>query len=368
MAMALGLARRGCGLTSPNPVVGAVIVKKGAIIGKGWHKRAGLAHAEIEALKGLGRSALRGAVLYVTLEPCCHVGRTGACTEAILASGIKKVVVGALDPNPMVSGRGVEILRSRGVEVIAGVLGDKARAINEWFEKFITTGLPFVRLKLAASLDGRIASPTGESKWITGEASRRYVHRLRALADAVMIGSNTAMTDDPALTVRHVKGANPCRVAVDSAFTTPLSAKLFHNASDGVIILTTRRAGKKKVLEARSMGAKVFYIRSKGPGRVDIKKGMEKLGQCGVANILVEGGGVLTASLIKAGLVDRVSYFMAPMFLGADSVPSIGRLFLKKPSGAPRLKDIKVRRLGDDILVEGGLAGQWRQVRSLTRD
>jgi len=363
MAEALRLARRGRGLTSPNPAVGAVVVKKGVIIGRGYHRRAGLAHAEIAALKDLKRRKLRGAVLYVTLEPCCHEGRTPACTDAILASGIKKVVVGALDPNPLVSGKGIALLRSKGLEVTEGVLADKASALNEWFEKFITTGLPFVRLKLAVSLDGRIAASTGISKWITGAASRRYVHRLRSIADAVMVGSNTAVMDDPALTVRHVRGANPARVVIDSSFRTPLSAALFENPSAGVFIFTTRRANKEKVLKARAMGVKVYYVASEKSGGVDIKRVMKELARCGIANILIEGGGLLAASAIKAGLVDRVSYFMAPIFLGADSVPAIGVLNLKTPAGALRLRDMKVRRLGEDILVEGALPGSPARVR-----
>jgi len=357
MSEALRLARRGHGLTSPNPAVGAVVVKKGLIISRGYHKRAGLAHAEVAALEGLHGRELRGSVLYVTLEPCCHKGRTGACTDAILASGIKKVVVAALDPNPLVSGKGIALLRSKGVEVIEGVLADEASALNEWFAKYITTGMPFVRLKLAVSLDGRIASGTGASKWISGQASRKYAHKLRSIADAVLVGSNTALTDDPALTVRHLRGVNPARVVLDSSFRTPLSAKLFHDASAGVFIFTARGAKREKVAKARAMGVKVFYIATKGPCGLDIKKVLKKLADCGIANILIEGGGMVAASAIKAGLVDRLSYFIAPIFLGADSVPAVGLLNLKTPLSAPRLGNMKVRRLGDDILVEGELTG-----------
>jgi len=360
MAEALRLARRGQGLTSPNPAVGALVVKKGIVIGRGYHRRAGLAHAEVEALRGLKGAELKGAELYVTLEPCCHEGRTGACTDAILASGIKKVVVAALDPNPLVSGRGIALLRAAGIDVTEGVLAHKARAINEWFEKFITTGLPFVRLKLAVSLDGRIASSTGASEWITGLASRRYVHRLRAMADAVMVGSNTALIDNPSLTVRHVSGVNPARVVLDSSFSTPLSALIFEGLSERVFVFTTRKALKEKVRKARAMGVNVFYVAAGDSGGVDIRKVMKKLAECAVANILVEGGGQVAASLIKAGLVDRVSYFIAPIFLGAHSVPAIGGLPVKTPAEAPRLSNLKVRRLGEDILVEGTLDGLSR--------
>ncbi len=357
MAEALRLARRGQGHTSPNPAVGAVVVKKGRIIGRGYHKRAGLAHAEVVALKGLDRRELMGSVLYVTLEPCCHAGRTAPCTDAILASGIKKVVVGASDPNPLVSGKGIALLRANGLKVTEGVLAEEASTLNEWFEKFIITGLPYVRLKLAVSLDGRIASGTGESKWITGPLSRRYAHRLRAFADAVLVGSNTAVKDNPALTVRHVRGLNPVRVVLDSSFRTPLSAKLFQEISNGSIVFTTRKADKEKVQKARARGIKVFYMASDRSGGVDIKKVLKKLAECGIANILIEGGGLVAASVIKAGLVDRVSYFIAPIFLGSDAVPGIGTLDVKTPAEAPGLCNVRVRRLGCDVLVEGAMEG-----------
>lgn len=353
MAVALRLARRGLGRTSPNPAVGAVIVKKGLIIGRGYHRRAGFAHAEIEALRGLDKSELRGALLYVTLEPCCHEGRTGACTGAIISSGIKKVVVGAADPNPLVSGRGVEVLRGAGIKVIEGVLAAKAAKLNEGFHKFITTGMPFVILKLAASLDGRIATGAGHSRWISSEASRRYVHRLRDRVDAVMVGVNTALSDDPALTVRHVRGRNPARVVLDSSFRTPLSAEIFKDTGDGVFVFTTSAAGKDKVREARDMGVKVFSL---GAKRVDMRRVLKKLARCGVVNLLIEGGGTVAASVIKAGLADRVMYFITPIFLGSDSTAAVDVLSIESPRGAPRLKNMRVRRIGDDLLVEGLLA------------
>ncbi|MFQ5354254.1 MAG: bifunctional diaminohydroxyphosphoribosylaminopyrimidine deaminase/5-amino-6-(5-phosphoribosylamino)uracil reductase RibD, partial [Thermodesulfobacteriota bacterium] len=326
----------------------------------GYHRRAGLAHAEIEALKGLDKPGLRGAVLYVTLEPCCHKGRTAACTSAIISSGVKKVVVGALDPNPLVSGKGIALLRAAGINVIEGVLAGKAATLNEWFEKFITTGLPFVRLKLAASLDGGIATSSGESKWITGQAARRYVHRLRAISDAVLVGSNTAVKDDPCLTVRHVRGRNPARVVLDSSFRTPLTARIFEDASARVYILTTAMADKEKVRMARSMGVKVFSL---GTKRVNMRRAMKKLAQCGVGSLLIEGGGVVAASAIKAGLVDRVFYFISPVFLGSEATPAINALSIGNISTAPRLRDMKVRRLGGDLLVEGALGGRPPRIR-----
>jgi len=356
MSEALRLARRGLGKTSPNPLVGALIVKKGIIIGRGYHKRAGLAHAEIEALKGLTEKELTGALLYVTLEPCCFKGRTDACTGAIISSGLKKVVLGALDPNPLVSGKGAALLREAGIHVVEGVLARKAAALNRPFEKFITTGMPFVSLKLAASIDGRIASSTGESKWITGLAARKYVHRLRAIVDAVIIGSNTALLDDPALTVRHVSGRHPARVVLDSTFKTPLSARIFSDTSAAVFILTTRGADKEKVQRARSMGVNVFYVASAKSGGLDIKKALKKLADSGLINLLIEGGGAVAASVIKAEVLDRVLYFISPIFLGSDSTPSIGALSIGSPSVAPHLENVKVRRFGNDLLVEGSIA------------
>jgi len=353
MAEALRLARRGLGRTSPNPAVGALIVRNGRVIGRGYHRRAGLPHAEIEAMKGLGRRDLRGATLYVTLEPCCTEGRTPPCTSAIIASGMGRVVTGARDPNPKVSGRGIALLRKAGIEVVEGVLEDKAAALNDWFEKFITTGLPFVRLKLAASLDGRIAAKTGRSKWITGPEARRYVHRLRATADAVMVGVNTALADDPALTVRSARGRNPARVLLDSAFRTPLGARIFSNPAEGVFVFTTSRAPASKVRSARAMGVKVFSMGRRGARGVDLRRVMKKLGGLSIASVLIEGGGVLAASALGEGLVDRVSYFMAPIFLGGCGVPSVGSLGVTDPAEALALEDLRVRRVGRDILVEG---------------
>ncbi len=360
MAEALRLARRGLGRTSPNPAVGALVVKRGRIIGSGYHKRAGLPHAEIEAMKGLGSQDLRGATLYVTLEPCCTEGRTPPCTGAILGSGIRRVVIGARDPNPRVSGRGMARLREGGIEVVEGVLEDRAAALNDWFEKYITTGLPFVRLKLAASLDGRIAAKTGRSKWITGPEARRYVHRLRAAADAVMVGVNTALADDPALTVRSARGRNPARVLLDSAFRTPLGARIFSDPADGVFVFTTSRAPAAKVRSGRAMGIKVFSMGRRSAPGVDLRSVMKKLGRLSIANLLIEGGGALAASALGEGLVDRVSYFMAPIFLGGCGVPSVGSLGVTDPAGALALEDVRLRRMGRDILVEGRPAGARR--------
>lgn len=351
MRAALRLAKKGLGRTSPNPAVGAVIVKNGRVIGKGYHKKAGLPHAEIEAL-GSAKN-VKGATLYVTLEPCCHFGRTPPCTEAIIASGIKKVVIGAVDPNPIVRGKGMARLKKAGVAVTTGVLKNECAAVNEAYNHYITTGLPFVTLKLASTLDGRIATSKGESQWITGVEARKFVHRMRSLNDAVMIGSGTALKDDPALTVRLIKGRNPIKVLLDSAFKTPLTAKVF---TDGrTIVFTTRKAPKKKLEGARRLGAEVIIAPSplKWGDGVDTGFVMKELGKREITSVLAEGGGRLAASLLRHGLVNRAAIFLSPKFLGGDAIPSIALLGLKHLKDAPALKDIKVTNINRDILVEG---------------
>ncbi|MBI5491608.1 MAG: bifunctional diaminohydroxyphosphoribosylaminopyrimidine deaminase/5-amino-6-(5-phosphoribosylamino)uracil reductase RibD [Deltaproteobacteria bacterium] len=348
MRAALRLAKKGLGRTSPNPAVGVVIVKRGRVIGKGYHRKAGLPHAEIEALGSA--NDVKGGTLYVTLEPCRHFGRTPPCTEAIIASGIKKVVVGAVDPNPLVRGKGIARLKKAGVAVTSGVLEDECSALNEAYNYYITTGLPFVTLKLASTLDGRIATSKGESQWITGVEARKVVHRMRSLNDAVMIGSGTALKDDPALTVRLIKGRNPIKALLDSAFKTPLSAKVFGNGR--VIVFTTRKAPKKKLENARRLGAEVIIAPSSSEG-VDTGFVMKELGKREVTSVLAEGGGRLAASLLRRGLVSKAAIFLSPKFLGNDAFASVGALGLKRLKDAPALKEIKGTNIGGDILVEG---------------
>lgn len=362
MRLAIGLAKKGAGKTSPNPVVGAVIVKNGRVISMGWHKKAGLPHAEAAALskKNLdagGYSPIAGAVLYVTLEPCCHYGKTPPCTEAIIRAGIKRVFLGARDPNPLVSGKGIKALKRAGIEVVSGCLEDECRGLNHAFNKFIVSRMPYVTLKLAATLDGKIATSKGESRWITGVASRRYVHRLRARTDAVITSSTAVISDDPEFTVRHATGVNPTRVVLDSAFKTPLGSKVYRRYAgdrDGrlPIVFTTAKAPLRKREKARRLGINVIAVRSTGGG-VDLTAVLKALGNMGVTSIMVEGGGVLAASFLKDRLVDRLLWFIAPKILGADGVPSVGELGVKKLSAAAGLKNIKVKKLGVDVLIEG---------------
>lgn len=368
MRSALTLARKGLGKTSPNPAVGAVLVKDGKIIAGGYHRKAGLPHAEIEAMRKAGwigegrtgrggRAGLNGATLYVTLEPCRHFGRTPPCTDAIISSGIKRVVIGAVDPNPDVRGTAIKRLRSAGLDVVTGVLQDECSALNAPYNKYITSRMPYVTVKLASSLDGRIAAKTGESRWITGEGARREVQRIRTKADAIMAGVNTVLKDDPSLTVRTPgRRENPARAVVDTHFRTPLKAKVFRNAGkDRVIVFTSRDTGAEKIKKAEALGVTVVKVRKAegGEGGVSLKEALRALGGLGIINVLVEGGGRLAASLIKEGLADRLLLFMAPVIIGADGVPSIGELGIKRLKTAPRLENVILRKIGDDYLFDG---------------
>ena len=355
MRLAIRLALKGEGLTSPNPMVGSVVVSRGGReLGRGFHERAGQAHAEINALKRAGKKA-KGAILYITLEPCVHHGRTPPCVDSIIEAGIKRVVVGVKDPNPLVAGRGIRKLRRAGIEVVTGVLAAQCERLNEGFNKFITTGMPFVVLKLASTLDGRIATNSGESKWITGTESRLEVHRMRAGVDAVMVGSGTAVKDDPGLNVRGIKGASqPVRVVIDSRFKTPLNAKIFRGRGGKVIIYTSKRAGVKKIQEASALGATVVVLPNTKDG-VSIKRAMRDLAKRGITSVMIEGGSRLAASALKASVVDRLTLFVAPKLIGGDGLPMIGALKIAKLKSAQELKEMKVRRIGADIMIEGRL-------------
>ncbi|MBI5598831.1 MAG: bifunctional diaminohydroxyphosphoribosylaminopyrimidine deaminase/5-amino-6-(5-phosphoribosylamino)uracil reductase RibD [Deltaproteobacteria bacterium] len=372
MRVALVLARKGLGRTSPNPAVGAIVVKNGDIAGRGYHKKAGLPHAEIIALEEAGERA-KGADLYVTLEPCVHFGRTPPCADAILRAGIKRVVIGAKDPNPKVNGKGMRRLEKAGVRVIKGILADKCRALNEAYGKHIKTGMPFVILKLASSLDGRISTAAGESKWITSLESRKYVHRLRSTVDCVMVGSGTVIKDDPRLTVRLVRGRNPARAVVDSGLKIPLDSIFFSGGSDfplpsgeracpgldpgvgvrgKIFVFTTVKASKKKIKLMEEKGAKVIIVPT-AEGGVSLKRVLRELGRNGITSVMIEGGSRLAAGALKEGVVDRVVFFVAPLIIGGDGVPSIGDLGIKGVKKAFRIRDMKTKRVGGDIMVEG---------------
>ncbi|MEW6045299.1 MAG: bifunctional diaminohydroxyphosphoribosylaminopyrimidine deaminase/5-amino-6-(5-phosphoribosylamino)uracil reductase RibD [Bacillota bacterium] len=329
VARAIALARRGAGLTSPNPAVGAVLVRGGQVVGEGYHRRAGGPHAEVVAL-GRAREAARGATLYVTLEPCSHWGRTPPCADALIAAGVRRVVACTVDPNPRVNGRGFERLARAGVKVeLAGQSAcGRVRRLNASYEKYITTGLPYVTIKVAMSLDGKIATASGDARWISSETSRALVHRLRARHDAVMVGVGTVLADDPLLTARpHASRPlrrQPLRVVVDGLARTPADAQLIRTAAPGtpVLVAVTARAPAERVHAIRSAGAEVAVLPAAPDGRVDLPALMEYLAGREVTSILVEGGGTLVASLIEAGLPDRLVAFVAPKILGGRSAPS----------------------------------------------
>ena len=351
MREALRIAKNALGRTSPNPLVGAVVVKDGKIIAEGWHRQAGTPHAEIHALNMAGELA-QGATLYVTLEPCSHFGRTPPCVNRIIESGIKKVVAAMKDPNPKVAGRGFEILRNAGVEVEIGLLEAEARRLNEVFLKFITEKLPFVTLKFASSLDGKIATATGESQWISCEESRKFAHKLRDLNDAILVGVGTVLADNPSLTTRLVEGKNPVRVIVDSTARTPLDSKVVIDKSARTIIAVTENAPNEKISMLKSHGVEIITA---GDGeRVDLKILMKKLAEMEITSVLVEGGGKIHFSMLNAGLVDKIYAFIAPKIIGGkNALTAVEGAGFEKLSDAIELKNFTAEKLGDDILLSG---------------
>lgn len=354
MSMALRLAAKARGRTSPNPMVGAVVVRNNRVIASGYHKKAGDPHAEAIALKKAGKAA-QGATLYVTLEPCSHTDkRTPPCTPLVMYSGVKRVVVAMIDPNPRVSGGGLSALRTAGIEVATGVLEGEAKKLNEAFIKHITTGMPFVTLKIAQTLDGRIATASGESKWITGAPAREEGHRLRDVNDAILVGINTILKDNPSLTTRIPKGRDPIRVVVDSKLRIPLSAKVITQKSSAKTIIATLAATPKaKIKRLQDAGAEVMLIKS-AQGRVDLRDLMQKLGRLDIMSVLIEGGAEVNASSLRSGLVDKVVMFIAPLLMtGEDSLCSIGGASPRKLGQAIRLRGVASRFIGEDLMVEG---------------
>jgi len=349
MKRALTLARKGIGATSPNPAVGCVIVKDGIIVGSGWHKKAGLPHAEINALEMAGDLA-RGADLYVTLEPCCHTGKTPPCSQALIRAGVKRVVVGMGDPNPKVRGGGLAELRAAGIEVIGGVLEDECREINRPFIKHVTTGMPFVTYKCAMTLDGKIATATGASRWISCEDSRTYVHRMRARMDAVMVGVDTIIADNPELTVRHVRGRNPLRVVVDTRLRTPESVKVLSGKHAAGTVIATIEANPRVHLRYLKQGAIVLTCQQ-DRGRVSMEDLMFKLGSMGVQSILLEGGGRLAGSMLENGLIDEFVFFLAPKLLGSDGFSPFNMVGKTSMDQAHRVNISHLGRSGSDIVV-----------------
>lgn len=356
MKMALELAEQGRGWTSPNPMVGAVIVKEGTVVGKGCHQAVGSPHAEINALDEAGGKA-RGAMLYVNLEPCNHEGRTPPCTQAILKNGIKRVVAGMRDPNPHVTGGGLAFLESQGLDVSVGVCEDACRRLNEIFIKYATTSLPFVILKCAATLDGCIATRTGDSKWITNSLSRQFVHELRHAVDAIMVGIGTVLKDDPRLTTRLEgrKGSDPVRVVLDTNLSMPPDAQVLHLTSDSDILIVSGSAApaeKRRMLEGS--GVRFLALKDK-EGQIDLTSLVRELGGMGITSVLIEGGSRVNSSALKAGIVDKIYMFYGPKICGGNGIPICSGTGVTLMNESMQVTDISVRRFADDVMIEGYL-------------
>ncbi|MCZ8278934.1 MAG: bifunctional diaminohydroxyphosphoribosylaminopyrimidine deaminase/5-amino-6-(5-phosphoribosylamino)uracil reductase RibD [Acetobacteraceae bacterium] len=354
MRVALALARRGLGNAWPNPAVGCVLVKDGRVIGRGWTQPGGRPHAETEALRRAGDAA-RGATAYVTLEPCSHHGRTPPCCEALAGAGITRVVMAMRDPDPRVNGRGLAMLRGAGIVVEEGLLEAEARALNAGFFRRIQAGMPVVTLKLASTLDGRIATASGESRWITGQAARREVHALRARHDAILVGSGTVLADDPDLTCRipGMERVPMLRVVADARLRTPPAARLVQGAALAPVLIITA-PGHPPAAQAPfiAAGADIVTVPAHAAGGLDLPSLLRALGRRGVTRVLAEGGAGLAAALLRQGLVDRLVWFHAPAVMGGDGHPALEGLRLAALSAMPRFRRTAQRALGDDMLSE----------------
>lgn len=352
MKRALELAEKAKGHTLPNPLVGSVIVKDGKIIGEGYHKKAGQPHAEVNAIKSAVES-VEGATIYVTLEPCSHYGKTPPCSDLIIKSGFKKVVVAAVDPNPLVAGRGILRIRDAGIDVLLGVCEKESIKLNEVFNYFITTQRPFIHMKYAMTLDGKIATETGESKWISSEQSREHAHRLRGELSGIMVGIGTVLKDNPQLTCRIEGYKNPIRIVVDSQLRIPLNAKVLSDQDQAkTIILTTRFASEEKLSTLKAKDIEIIKVKSTDK-RVDLNQAMNVLGKKGIDSILLEGGGQLNASALEAGIVNKLTAYIAPKLLGGEKALSpVEGKGVQHMSEAYLFKDVQTYQLGEDIVIE----------------
>jgi diaminohydroxyphosphoribosylaminopyrimidine deaminase/5-amino-6-(5-phosphoribosylamino)uracil reductase len=352
MRRALRLAEKGRGRTSPNPMVGAVLVKNGKLIAEGFHAKAGGAHAEVVAIER-ARNEAADSTLYLNLEPCTHVGKTPPCAPLVVQAGIKRAVIGMKDPNPLVQGRGVEILQHSGIEVTLGVLEEECLRLNEAFSKYINNKEPFVILKVATTLDGRIATREGESKWISNEDSRRVVYRLRDGVDGVIVGIGTVLKDDPRLTARIPKGRDPYRVILDSSLRIPEDAQVLHEPFSKTIIAATEKVPVDKMERLHKRGVQVLQLDS-DKGRVNLVSLLRHLGEMGMMSLLVEGGSQVNGSFLDQGLIDKILFFLGPKLLGD---PQALGIFGGKGSSdlqrAVSLRDLRTKKIGEDLLVEG---------------
>jgi len=354
MKRALQLARKGEGWVSPNPMVGAVIVKKDRVIGEGYHRKFGQDHAEINALNRATES-VEGSTIYVTLEPCSHYGKTPPCVESLLTGRPKRVVIGTADPNPLVAGQGIGTLKRHGIEVTVGVLEGACREINETFFKFIQSRLPFVTLKFAQTLDGRIATSTGHSRWISSLPSRRFAHRLRHAHDAILVGIGTILSDDPELTVRLVRGKNPLRIVLDSRLRIPLTARVLQNQDQsGTLIVTTDQGDREKLLRLHDLGIETLVLPADPSGRTDLHPLLQSLGTRNIASLLVEGGSGILTSLLAEDLADRLIAIVAPKIAG-QGIEAVGQLHITNMGNAVGLVFKKIFRSGDDLIIDSRL-------------
>ena len=351
MRRAIELAQQGAGWTSPNPMVGAVIVKEGRVIGEGWHKKCGDLHAERNAFTALTEPA-QGATLYVTLEPCCHHGRTPPCTEAIIENGISRVVIGSRDPNPLVSGKGAVLLREHGIIVEDDFLREECDALNPVFFHYITTGRPYVVMKYAMTLDGKIATRTGASQWITGEMARQHVHQLRGRYSAIMAGIGTVLADDPLLNCRIDGGHQPVRIIVDSHLRIPMESQLVQTAKDHRTVLVCSDTVPEKEHVLHNFGVEVLRIPGQD-GRVDLRALMEYLGREQIDSVLIEGGGQIHEAALRAGIVNHVCAYVAPKLFGGDRAKTpVEGVGVSLPSEGATLNNLQISRLGEDLLLE----------------
>lgn len=356
MQRAIELAKKGGGFTLPNPMVGAVIVRDGRIIGEGWHMKCGGLHAERNAFASLTGPA-EGADMYVTLEPCCHYGRTPPCTEAIIGHGIRRVFIGSRDPNPLVSGKGAAILREHGIEVIEDYMKEECDEINPVFFHYITTNMPYTAMKYAITLDGKIASYTGASKWITGETAREHVHSLRGFYSAIIAGIGTVLADDPMLNCRIEGSHQPVRVVVDSDLRIPPDSRLCLSAGEYPLLIACCRADDRKKSELEALGAEVCILPEKNR-RVDLTELLKLLGKKQLAGVLIEGGGTLNEAFLRTGLVDHLYAYIAPKLMGGrDARTAVEGLGAASPDECASLANRRITLLGEDILLEYDVKG-----------
>jgi len=353
MSRALKLAKQGNGYVNPNPLVGAVIVKDGEVVGKGYHRKFGGPHAEVRALEDAGNLA-QGGKMYVTLEPCTHHGKTPPCTDAIIDNGLKEVFIATKDPNPKVSGGGEERLRKAGIKVHVGLLEQEAIRINEIFFRYVQTGIPFVLLKLAMTADGKLATTTGDSRWVTSEVSRKRVHELRSRYSSIMVGKNTLLEDDPRLTVRKVDGPDGARFILTTSGDIPTDLHVFNLSSSAqTIVVTGKGTTDTRVESFRNVGASVWKVKTKD-GRIDLSDLLVRIGDNGYDSLLVEGGGELAWSFLSQGLVDKIHFFISPKIIGGvDAISAVGGAGMEKINEAIQLERVQISKSGPDVSYVG---------------